>query len=128
MDLFWLVFKYYWFLLVVDYVGQFVFFVVLIGYYQLINEVVECYSYKNYFDELSIKCIECKLLVIKLFLFLCFKVEYFNGDSGYYEIIVGIVIQFDFRWGWLMLIRKQEWELIIVNLWKVMVVMRKQEV
>ena len=53
------------------------------------------------------------------------KVEYFNGDSGYYETIAGTATQLDFRRGRLMLTRKQEWELIIANLRKVTVVTRK---
>ena len=108
-----------------NHAGQFAPFAALTGYHQLINEVAERYSHKNYPDELSTKRIERKLLAIKPLLPLRLKVEYFNGDSGYYETIAGTATQLDFRRGRLMLTRKQEWELIIANLRKVTVVTRK---
>ena len=117
--------KHHWPLPAADHAGQFAPFAALTGYHQLINEVAERYSHKNYPDELSTKRIERKLLAIKPLLPLRLKVEYFNGDSGYYETLAGTATQLDFRRGRLMLTRKQEWELIIANLRKVTVVTRK---
>lgn len=116
--------KNHWPLPATDHAGQFAPFAALTGYHQLINEVAERYQHKNYPDELTTKRLERRLLALQPLLPLRLKVEYFNGDNGYYETIEGIATELDWDRQRLMLTGKQEWELIIANLRKVTILTR----
>lgn len=98
--------------------AQFSPFAALSGYHQLLGETAKRYRHKKYPSQEKMRRVEGQLTVMEQIGFpQVVRVEYFNGNSGYYEELTGQLIGVDHARHRAILVGGQE--IVIQNIRKI---------